>query len=182
MPKPAKNHYLAVTTLGKDKPYVINQVTDAIASTGCNVHECRVTALGQLWAGHFFISGHWNEIAKAETLLPKVSKQYELSTNIKRTDNPLDPNKNCLPYAIYVVALDEAGTIAQITNFFSEQDIHILELNCHTYIARQTQARMLSLNMVISIPEDVHIADIRDRFTEFCDDLNFDAIIEPEKY
>ena len=40
---------------------------------------------------------------------------------------------------------------------------------------------MLVLNMTVNIPVNMHIADLRERFTLFCDDLNLDASMEPMK-
>jgi glycine cleavage system transcriptional repressor len=40
---------------------------------------------------------------------------------------------------------------------------------------------MFSLTMSVNIPAATQISDLRERFILFCDDLNLDAIIEPEK-
>lgn len=180
-PKKIGLTYLAVSFLGANKPGMVNEIAYCVAKAKCNIIECRVTALGSGVGAHLLISGRWNQIAKAETGLPKLAHSFGVELIVQRTEL-VRLDETLLPYAIYVVALDEPGTIHKITDFFDQQAINIIELNTHTYQARYTGSQMMSLNMQISIPADIHIADLRDRFMMFCDDLNLDAIMEPEKY
>ena len=50
------------------------------------------------------------------------------------------------------------------------------------YAAAHTGTKMFSVNMTISIPSSLHLGDLREQFTEFCDSLNLDAFMEPAKH
>ena len=45
-----------------------------------------------------------------------------------------------------------------------------------------TRAEMISSQVTIGIPANMHIAALRDDFMEFCDHLNLDAIMDPMKF
>ena len=40
---------------------------------------------------------------------------------------------------------------------------------------------MFTLTMIVGIPSSMSIADIRELFFTFCDDLNLDATMQPHK-
>ena len=44
--------------------------------------------------------------------------------------------------------------------------------------AAHTGASVFNMQMIVSLPSNLHIARIRDEFAEFCDELNIDAVLE----
>jgi len=124
------------------------------------------------------VSGNWDAIAKLEALLPAAEEQLGLTLLYTRT-NQKDSDKNKIPYEVDVVALDHPGIVNEIAGFFSEQNINIENLETDCYAAAHTGTQMFSIHMVVSLPADISIAQLRDDFTEFCDNLNLDATLEP---
>lgn len=137
-----------------------------------------MTVLGGEFALLLMVSGNWDAIAKLEALLPAVEEQLELTIIYKRT-NQKDSDKDKIPYEVDVVALDHPGIVNEIAGFFSEQNINIENLETDCYAAAHTGTQMFSIHMVVSLPADISIAQLRDDFTEFCDNLNLDATLEP---
>jgi len=71
--------------------------------------------------------------------------------------------------------------VHDVADFLAERDINIETLDTETYAAAHTGTPMFSMNLRISVPGDMHIATLRDEFTDFCDQLNLDAVLEPAK-
>jgi glycine cleavage system transcriptional repressor len=80
-----------------------------------------------------------------------------------------------------VVSLDQEGTLFNLASFFTEREIAVCELNSRSYAASYTGAPMVAFQMTILIPASQSIAHLREEFTDFCDKLNLDAIMEPLK-
>ena len=174
------DNYLVVSVLGADKPGIANDLTTVAAEHGCNIVDSRMAVLGGEFAVIMMLSGSWSSIAKFESNMSSLEKKLGLLTIVKRTE--IASNKSDLmPYIIQVVAFDSSGIIKEISTFFSSQFINIENLQTDTYKAPHTGAPMLVLNMTVNIPVTMHIADLRERFTLFCDDLNLDASMEPLK-
>jgi len=55
------------------------------------------------------------------------------------------------------------------------------EVATRSYTAAQTGAAMFSLQMMINVPNRIHISQLREDFMDYCDSLNLDAILEPVK-
>lgn len=173
-------NYLVVSVLGADKPGIANELTAAASEHNCNIVDSRMAVLGGEFAVIMMLSGSWSSIAKFESNVSALEKKLGLLTLVKRTEMTTS-RSNLMPYIIQVVALDSSGIIKEISTFFSSQFINIENLQTDTYNAPHTGAPMLVLNMTVNIPVSMHIADLRERFTLFCDDLNLDASMEPLK-
>lgn len=173
-------NYLVVSVLGADKPGIANELTTIAAEYNCNIVDSRMAVLGGEFAVIMLVSGSWSSVAKFENAMPGLEQKLGLLTLVKRTELPSD-RSNLMPYAIQVVAIDTPGIIKEISTFFSSQSINIENLQTDSYKAPHTAAPMLVLNMTVNIPISMHIADLRERFTLFCDDLNLDATMEPVK-
>ena len=172
--------FLVISALGNDKAGLVNELSAAILNTGCNIVDSRMSVLGGEFAIILLISGPWNAVAKMEDMLPVLGQTLGLTTISRRTEKR-STLANMLPYVVEVVSMDHPGIVYQIAEFFSSRGINIEELSTGSYSAAHTGTPMFSLNMTISVPADLHIGQLREQFTEFCDESNLDAVMEPLK-
>ena len=180
MARPAKHHYLTVTLMGKDQAGVINGLAQLATNSGCSVNKCQSGLLGDQCVITVLLSGTWNAVAKMETGLSALEKQYGLSRLCERTVLPILEGA-FIPYTVQLVALENPGIMYDISSFFIEMDINISHMDAECFEVSHTGAAMFSLNMTVNIPADTHIPDLRERFMLYCDDLNLDAVLEPIK-
>jgi len=174
------SNYLVISAVGADQPGIVNALSTKILDSGCNIVDSRMTVLGGEFAIIVMISGNWNTIAKLEASLPGLEKLLGLTIISKRTEER-GQQENKIPYMVEVVAMDNPGIVNNIADFFSSRNINIEDLSTGSYAAAHTGTIMFTMHMVISIPTDMHLGDLRESFTEFCDNLNLDAIMEPVK-
>jgi len=80
-----------------------------------------------------------------------------------------------------VVSIDHPGIVNRLATFFSDKQVNIEKMETDTYSAAHTGTQMFSVHMEVGIPADFQIADLREEFMDFCDELNLDAVIEPLK-
>lgn len=172
--------YFVISALGKDRPGIVNQLSQLILDCGCNVEDSRMTVLGGEFAMLLMVSGHWSAITRLERQLPALEKKLELTLLAKHTE-PRAGAQDRVPYVVDVVAMDHPGIVRDVADFFASREINIEELSTWTYPAAHTGTPMFSLNMTVSIPGEVHIGRLRDEFTGFCDNLNLDATLEPAR-
>ena len=173
-------NYLVICAVGKDRPGIVDRLSAAILECGCNISDSRMTVLGGEFAIILLVSGKWNALAKLENQLPGLREQLNLTITIQRTDEEKH-HENLLSYAVEVVSIDHPGIVYQIANFFSKRDINIRELNTNSYAAAHTGTPMFTINMIIEVPSNLRIANLREEFLEFCDGLNMDSVLEPIK-
>ncbi len=172
--------HLVITALGADRPGIVNDLSEVILDAGCNIEDSRMIVLGGVFAVMLMVSGNWNTVAKLEGSLAALGNRLGMAISSERTQ-PRGAAGNLLPYAVDVVAMDHPGIVHHLAHFFSGKGINIEELVTSSYSAAHTGTPMFSVHMEVGIPGDVHIAQLREAFLDFCDELNLDAVIEPIK-
>jgi glycine cleavage system transcriptional repressor len=174
------NQLIVITAVGNDRAGIVHELTRLVLNCGGNIVESRMSGLGSEFAMLLLVSGNWHTPAKLESELEKLSESMGLTVSFRRTEHR-KTSADHLPYAVDVVCLDQPGIVFNMANFFSSRGIDISELTTRSYLAAHTGAPMFSVQMNINIPSRIQIANLREEFLEFCDQLNLDAIIEPIK-
>lgn len=177
---PDQPQFLVISLLGENRPDILHGLARVVRDSGCNLDESRMTLLGNDFAMLVLASGNWNSIARLETGVTRFAETLQLQCNCHRTESRA-PRGDLIPYVVDVVCLDQPGIVYSLADFFRTRDIHVAELTTRTYAATHTGAPMFALTMAISVPASMHIGMLREEFTDFCDHLNLDAVLEPLK-
>lgn len=177
---PAKQNFLVMSALGRDKPGIIDKLSKAILDAECNIQDTRMAVLAGDFAMLLAIDGPWDKLARLEAQLPELQKQLGLTITTDRSE-PDKTRSNLLPYGVDVVAMDQPGIVHNLSSFFSERGINIEDMVTGSYAAAHTGTPMFSVRMTVGIPADVSIGSLREDFMDFCDGLNLDAVLEPVK-
>lgn len=172
--------HLVVSIIGPEQPNTLNELCKLAANYGCSIITSRTITLGTEFTSNLLLAGSWNALAKLETALPIFEQDYEVRCVARRTQLPTPPASE-LPYSIYITAQEQPGTAHKITQFFLDQNIRVQELFINYYKTPVSEITMLSISLFITIPTKQSIADMRENFMLFCDDHNFDAVMEPVK-
>lgn len=172
--------FLVITALGRDKPGIVDKLSEAVTNCDCNIVDSRMTVLGGEFAVILMVSGKWNQLAKLEDGLQSLRDSLELTITSKRTE-PGEPATDLMPYTVEVISIDHPGIVYELAHFFSKRNINIQELNTTRYSAAHTGTPMFALHISANIPADTHVATLRDEFLDFCESQNMDATIEPMK-
>ena len=171
--------HLSITATADNQNALFDELLPMIAKLDCNIEETRMLTLGERFGALLLVGGNWNNIAKLEDSLSSLDQPNiqvnVLRTKLQTTQDPL------LPYLVQIVALDAPGLLQGITRFFTGLNIIINDLQVNRFAAIQTSTNMANILISISIPKQVNLADLRERFLFMCDELNIDGIIEPEK-
>lgn len=173
-------NYLVVSALGESHTNLVKDLSRAILECDCSVVNSRMMVLGNEFAAMVMVQGNWNTLARLEVQLKRLEQSLGLNVVYRRTEEH-QRQVNVLPYAVEVIALSHSSIVYELANFFTGRSISIEDLTSHNYRALPTGADMISVNIVIGIPVDTHIAALREEFMDFCDQLNFDSVMEPIK-
>ncbi len=180
MTNPSHIEYLVITASGEDQVGLVERFTGRILDAGCNIEESRMALLGGHFAIIMLVSGRWDTLSKLEGRLGGLGDELGLSILHKRTRHA-ERKQPLVPYHVEVVAMDHPGIVHSLADFFARQGINIEELSTETYPAPHTGTPMFSVNITVGVPAGLHIATLRNDFLDYCDGLNLDGIIEPER-
>lgn len=178
MTSTTKTSYLIISALSPQS--LTHSLIQLAIDMGCHIEESHVALLGQSYAMTLSVAGNWGGIVKLETALAHFKQKNEVDLLIRRT-TPANSDLPLLHYLVQITAYYRPELISQITKFFVDQDLVIAEFFSTHYTALGTQTPMLSVNLTLQIPIDDSLAELREQFMIFCDDLNIDGILEIER-
>lgn len=173
------HNFLIISAVAQYQSEILNELSRACTQCGCNVQVSRMNILGKEISLTLFLSGNWSAIAKMEATLPILEQRLGLTLLVRRTSEDL-PNQRSMSYTIQIQAIDKPGILNGLSDFLHRQAIPIEEMTSQTYVSH-TCTRMANLTLKINVPENVHLASLRERFMAYCDDHNLDAFLEPTR-
>ena len=165
---------LVISALGADRPGIVDEISNIIYNHSLNIEDSRMTVLGGEFAILLLVSGEQSSIDAIQTQVNDIGQALQMRLMIKVTSDAT-PVENAIPYAVEVTALDHPGIVNNISSFFSQRGINIVNLHTESYSAPHTGTPMFALHMTIGISADTNIAKLRDAFMQACEELNLDA-------
>lgn len=165
---------LVISALGADRPGIVDEISNIIYKHSLNIEDSRMTVLGGEFAMLLLVSGEQSSIDAIQTQVNDIGQALQMRLMIKVTSDSTSI-ENAIPYAVEVSALDHPGIVNNISSFFSQRGINIVNLHTESYSAPHTGTPMFALHMTIGISADTNIAKLRDAFMQACEELNLDA-------
>ena len=158
----------------------VPELFHTIRESECNLIECHISSIRKSGAAFLFVEGNWHKIAKLENMLENFANRHQLTLHFKRDESITDELKQ-LPYTVDVISADRIGLTDELTKFFNERDITILDLIANRYSVAHTGLPLIGIRLTIGIPLSQRVISLRDEFLDYCDDFNLDAVMEPVK-
>ena len=165
---------LVISALAEDRPGIVDELSNVLYQQSLNIEDSRMTVLGGEFAILLLVSGEPSAIDAFQTQVNDIEQKLQMRMLIKATSES-SAIENAIPYAVEVAALDHPGIVNNIASFFSARGINIVDLHTESYSAPHTGSPMFALHMTIGIAADTNIAQLREAFTQVCDELNLDA-------
>ncbi|MGH8162679.1 MAG: glycine cleavage system protein R, partial [Gammaproteobacteria bacterium] len=174
------NQQLALTALARGGERALRQLAEHAAQSGCNLVEARAIPAGDHTAVVLLADGSWDALVRLERAIPRLAEKVQAEIFSTRVKPTLDFGQR-IPYAVDLSSADKPGILSALIEFFTSRDITVMELTARGYPAAHTGAPMFMVQLNVGLPQDMHIAGIREEFMDFCDGMNLDAILEPIK-
>lgn len=167
---------LVITALGKDRPGIVNELSNTLFTHNLNIEDSRMSVLGGEFAILLLVTGEEQAITSFINKKQDAETALGMTLTVKTTE-AATPTQTLLPYDVEVISIDYPGIVHKLTSFFSGREVNIVDLETDRYAAPHTGTPMFSLQMTIGIPATTNIAALRDEFYRMCDELNLDAKI-----
>ena len=170
--------HAVISVIGRDRPGIVNDLTQLILSMQLNVEDSRMTVLGGEFAVLLLVTGTSDALSDLEAQLGVFSSELDLSY-VYRATSPRETSVQWLPYSVRVMAMDHPGIVHKVAGFFSARNINIENLSTETQHAAHTGTPIFNVDMRIQVPLELKGAVLRENFLEFCSEQDLDGTLEP---
>jgi glycine cleavage system regulatory protein len=167
--------HLVLTIIGRDRPGLVNAVSETIAAGGGNWLDTRMASLSGQFAGMLLVA-----IApeKADALIASLRKleTQGLRVTIEKSDVRTPIAGRHLQLAL--VGLDRPGIVRDISRVLAEQNVSIAELESECVSGAFSGEAMFQAKARLTLPDDLDLEDLRQSLealaNELMVDLSFD--------
>lgn len=174
--------YLTIVVINHDENNQFIEIcTELIHSCHCNIETSNLVYLGKVLNLCFLVSGTWSHIAKLENKFNKTCTQHNFQCYLHRTKKK-SMSESILPYRLQMIAHDEPGIMLQVIGFLNLHHIIIRRFESESVPLPHAQYPQFTLTASLLVPKGVNLINFREGFLNLCEELNFDGILEPDKY
>jgi glycine cleavage system transcriptional repressor len=173
--------YLLITVVYKTQSEITEAIFSDIGMSQCRVMDSRLLSAG---TDHtvltLVIEGNWNQLTRVKTNLEVLKEQYSLTTVVQTVDKQ-EHTFDTIPYSAYVIMPDTASDLSKVVQCFLSFPIRLQTLSVAPYLAPMTQALMMEVHLVFTMLPGKPMSHYRESILQFCDDNNFEVLLEPQR-
>jgi glycine cleavage system transcriptional repressor len=148
---------IVLTATGRDRPGVVERMTEQIAAVRGNVESSRMARLGGEFAMVMLISLDDSSFEDLETKAESLRNEgFDVRLRTTETsDARSDATSAC---SVTVTGADHQGIIHQIARQLAERQINIETMDTNVYQAPMSGVPLLTMAAVVHLPTDVSSA------------------------
>ncbi|HVP17611.1 MAG TPA: ACT domain-containing protein [Spirochaetia bacterium] len=170
--------FVVLTAVGPDRVGIVDDISGAVSSGGCNIEESKMAVLGGDFAVIMLISGPASSVDSVARSLPALGKKLGLTIDCHPTHEPRSEEKG-RPYLLKAVSLDTPGIVHAVTDVIRRYSINIEDLETETAPAPWTGAPMFRLSAHLVIGPSVSISSLKQEFSRLQQEHDLDIDLKP---
>jgi len=165
-----------ISTIGRDRPGIVNDLSEQVFARGLSIEDSRMTVLGGEFAVLMSVAGDEAALAELDRRLTEMARATDFAYLFRRTAERAAVLHR--PHRVRVVAMDHPGIVHGIAGFFSARNINIRDLETETEHAPHTGTPIFNLTMTVEVPHGTKVAQLRNEFAAFCDERDLDGVLD----
>ena len=170
--------YIVLTAIGTDRVGIVDDLSGALLTAGCNIEESKMAILGGEFAVIMLVSGAAAAVESLSRSLPDLGGKLNLRIDAKPTREPHPPAAG-RPYLLEAVSLDTPGIVHSVTAILREANVNIEDLETDSGAAPWTGAPMFRIKAHLIVEPSVSIARLRERLMSLEQEHDLDITLTP---
>jgi glycine cleavage system transcriptional repressor len=170
--------FAVLTAIGADRVGIVDDLSGAISSAGCNIEESKMAVLGGEFAVIMLVSGPPSSLEGLTRTVPGLGEKLALRIESRPTREPR-AGESGRPYLLEAVSLDTPGIVHSVTAILRGHGINIEELSTDTAAAPWTGAPMFRLKAHLIIGPSVSIARLKEELSLLQQEHDLDIALKP---
>ncbi len=163
--------YLVLTLIGDDRPGLVEQLSQVVASNSGNWLESSMSHLAGKFAGILRVSvpdGNTEKLVRElESLSDSLRLVIEKGSGEKRNDSSQSLSLN-------LIGNDRPGIIREISAALAKQRVNVEELNSECTIAPMSGETLFNAEVRLMVPSGLDLDALRKELEQIADDLIVD--------
>ena len=170
------NTFIVLTVVADDKPGIVEDLSDALATHGGNWTESSMMTLAGKFAGILLAEVPEDRANSFLSVLDSL-EAGGMQIVAQRADKPTRP-ADAKEFSIELVGQDHPGIVHEITEVLARLGINVQELETTVQSASMSGESLFIAHARILVPKDVSAESLRDEMEELANELMVDIKLE----
>lgn len=172
-----ERRYAVLTAIGRDRPGIVHEISQAINEAAGNLEDSRMAVLGGEFALIVLLSGVLSAVERLRGELPRIESRLGLRVTMQDTHAAEVPRGSSL-YRLRVTGVDRPGIVVAISKTLASRGVNVVSLESRLANAPESGTPLFVLSTEIHLPSDVALSSLRQRLEEVCDAEDLDFSLE----
>jgi glycine cleavage system transcriptional repressor len=169
-----------LTALGTDRPGLVDEISRFIFDSGGNIEDSRMVNLRGQFAIMLLVGGPDETLGKLKDGLAGFAKASGLHVEMRSlSETPSTTTGAARRYRLVATAVDQPGIVHRISHTLRQMLVNIESLETHFTPSPYTGAPLFEMELTLSVPAAVAVAQLRQNLAATCDALNVDWELRP---
>lgn len=177
MPVQSVNQPIVLTVIARDKPGIVQRVSDVLRSHGGHWHRSSMSQLAGRFAG--ILQGTVPEEAVEDCLRALEALGSENLEVVAQLGDAAGPAPAGSEYRLELVGNDRPGIMADISAVLGRHQVNVQSLETVVESASMAGGDLFRAHAVVHLPEGANAAEVADALEALADDLMVDITFEP---
>ena len=162
---------IIITAIGTDEPGLVDKISSIINQNEGNIENSKMIKV----CNQFAMIIDFSYLHNIDIIKTELGEIKDLEVTYRSVHN-LGVSKKY--YKKYIIkGADDQGIVNKVSNFFSNHDINIIEIDTFLESAPITGAPLFNMKITISYNKSNNMPNIDSELINLCDNLNLDIKI-----
>jgi len=167
-------HHAVLTAVGDDRPGLVDAVTLYITERGGNLEDSRMVNLRGQFAMMMLVAGSEAAMSRLQDGLGTLRRDCHVHAELRPADAGAAERTPALPFKLNTWAMDHPGLMQSVSHLLGELGVNIEKVDSSLRPAPYTNTPLFEMELVLSVPATTHVAELREKLAELCDEMNID--------
>lgn len=165
-----------LSAIGADRPGLVDEVSRFLFDRGGNIEDSRSVNLRGQFAMVILVGGPDATMNRLRQDLDGFADRTGLRAQLSPAGAPRVGREAppAAPYRLTGTGIDQPGIVHRVAHLLREQGVNIESLDTRLTAAPYTGSPVFEIELVMSVPRPVPVAQLRQRLGALCDELNLD--------
>jgi glycine cleavage system transcriptional repressor len=166
------------TATGEDRPGLVEEISEFIFDRGGSIQESRMANLGGQFAIVALVAGPEDALERLRGELTTLEAQAAIEARLRPVVRRAAVTAPRSSFRIEGRALDQPGLVHEVADVLRGFQINIETLETNVVAAPVTGAPVFEMALLISVPTDVSVGDLRAELERVCEPLNIEWTLD----
>ncbi len=167
-------HHSVLTAVGDDRPGLVDEVTRYITERGGNLEDSRMVNLRGQFAMMMLVGGSEEALSRLHDGLGTLRRDSHVHAELRPADAGVAQRAPALPFRLNTWAMDHPGLMQSVSHLLGELGVNIESVDSSLRPAPYTNTPLFEMELVLSVPAETHVAELREKLGDLCDEMNID--------